>query len=96
MASMWCTGLVRPGCSATTGSMPDRRQPRSGTRQTVGVVGESGCGKSTLAKIIVGLQRPTEGTVRYNGRALWEMRPAERARDFGSNVGMIFQDPTTR
>jgi oligopeptide/dipeptide ABC transporter ATP-binding protein len=63
--------------------------------QTIGVVGESGCGKSTLAKVIVGLQRPTAGTVRYQGVSLWQMTPAERARDFGSNVGMIFQDPST-
>jgi peptide/nickel transport system ATP-binding protein len=63
--------------------------------QTVGVVGESGCGKSTLAKVIVGLQRPTVGTVRYQGVSLWEMSAVERARDFGSNVGMVFQDPST-
>ncbi|MEV4319989.1 ABC transporter ATP-binding protein [Actinocrispum sp. NPDC049592] len=63
--------------------------------ETIGVVGESGCGKSTLAKVIVGLQRPTAGTVRYQGRSLWEMTAGERARDFGSNVGMVFQDPST-
>jgi oligopeptide/dipeptide ABC transporter ATP-binding protein len=63
--------------------------------QTIGVVGESGCGKSTLARVIVGLQRPTSGTVRYRGTSLWDMSAGERARDFGSNVGMIFQDPAT-
>lgn len=63
--------------------------------ETVGVVGESGCGKSTLAKVIVGLQRPTEGTVRYEGDSLWEMSTVERATRFGRNVGMIFQDPAT-
>ncbi|WP_158839618.1 oligopeptide/dipeptide ABC transporter ATP-binding protein [Saccharothrix deserti] len=63
--------------------------------ETVGVVGESGCGKSTLAKVIVGLQRPTGGTVRYRGDSLWGMTAAERATGFGRNVGMIFQDPAT-
>lgn len=63
--------------------------------ETVGVVGESGCGKSTLARVVVGLQRPTAGTVRYRDRSLWEMKPGERAGDFGANVGMIFQDPAT-
>ena len=63
--------------------------------QTIGVVGESGCGKSTLARVIVGLQRPTSGTVRYRGTSLWDMSPAQRARDFGADVGLIFQDPAT-
>ncbi|WP_410655097.1 oligopeptide/dipeptide ABC transporter ATP-binding protein [Amycolatopsis sp. lyj-112] len=63
--------------------------------QTVGVVGESGCGKSTLAKVVVGLQQPTSGTVRYQGRPLDGMNRAERARDFGRDIGMIFQDPAT-
>jgi len=63
--------------------------------ETVGVVGESGCGKSTLARVIVGLQRPTAGTVFHNGRSLWETPARQRARDLGSTVGMIFQDPAT-
>ncbi|TVT32325.1 ABC transporter ATP-binding protein, partial [Amycolatopsis rhizosphaerae] len=63
--------------------------------ETVGVVGESGCGKSTLAKVLVGLQRPTRGTVRYRGMPLWEMTAERRAREFGARVGMVFQDPAT-
>lgn len=55
--------------------------------ETIGVVGESGCGKSTLAKVIVGLQRPTAGTVRFRGK------PPDRG--FGRAVGMVFQDPST-
>ncbi|NNG35108.1 ABC transporter ATP-binding protein [Nakamurella aerolata] len=63
--------------------------------ETVGIVGESGCGKSTLAKVIVGLQRPTEGAVNFRGTSLWEMSQKQRARQFGREVGMIFQDPST-
>ena len=37
--------------------------------ETLGVVGESGSGKSTIARVITGLQKPTEGTFRLNGRA---------------------------
>lgn len=63
--------------------------------ETVGVVGESGCGKSTLAKVLVGVQRPTAGTVSFRGRDLWTMKPAERRTAIGRNTGMIFQDPST-
>ncbi|MFF5012011.1 oligopeptide/dipeptide ABC transporter ATP-binding protein [Streptomyces sp. NPDC001165] len=63
--------------------------------ETVGVVGESGCGKSTLAKVLVGIQRPTAGTVSYQGRDLWSMPPAERRATVGAGTGMIFQDPST-
>lgn len=63
--------------------------------ETVGVVGESGCGKSTLAKVLVGVERPTRGTVSFRGRDLWAMPAAERRRAVGSSTGMIFQDPST-
>ncbi|MFF1563506.1 ABC transporter ATP-binding protein [Streptomyces sp. NPDC055059] len=63
--------------------------------ETVGVVGESGCGKSTLAKVLVGVQRPTSGTVVVDGHDLWTMKPGERRATVGQGVGMIFQDPST-
>nr|WP_321163690.1 ABC transporter ATP-binding protein [Halorubrum lipolyticum] len=36
------------------------------------LVGESGCGKTTLGKTAVGLQQPTDGTIEYKGRDIWE------------------------
>ncbi|MDC2953299.1 ABC transporter ATP-binding protein [Streptomyces gilvifuscus] len=63
--------------------------------ETVGVVGESGCGKSTLARVLVGIQRPTAGTVSFRGRELWSMPAAERRTAVGGTTGMIFQDPST-
>ncbi|WP_189937751.1 oligopeptide/dipeptide ABC transporter ATP-binding protein [Streptomyces sulfonofaciens] len=63
--------------------------------ETVGVVGESGCGKSTLAKVLVGVERPTSGTVTFLGRDLWAMAPAERRSLVGARTGMVFQDPST-
>ncbi|MFI6348913.1 oligopeptide/dipeptide ABC transporter ATP-binding protein [Streptomyces sp. NPDC050560] len=63
--------------------------------ETVGVVGESGCGKSTLAKVLVGIDRPSSGTVSFEDRDLWSMSAAERRTAVGSHTGMIFQDPST-
>ncbi|GAA0924855.1 ABC transporter ATP-binding protein [Virgisporangium aurantiacum] len=63
--------------------------------ETVGVVGESGCGKSTLAKVLVGLQRPTLGTVSFRGENIWTMKDSRRRSVIGSNVAMVFQDPST-
>ncbi|GAB3672861.1 ABC transporter ATP-binding protein [Halopiger thermotolerans] len=36
------------------------------------LVGESGCGKTTLGKTAVGLQRPTDGKIEYQGQDIWE------------------------
>jgi peptide/nickel transport system ATP-binding protein len=63
--------------------------------ETIGVVGESGCGKSTLAKVLVGVERPTSGTVLFRGRDLWTMPAPERRAAVGRSTGMIFQDPST-
>ena len=57
--------------------------------EVMGIVGESGCGKSTLGKAIVGLERPTAGTMSFQGRDLSAMPRRERARD----IQIIFQDP---
>lgn len=59
--------------------------------ETLGLVGESGCGKSTLARCVVGLNRPTSGTVRIAGDMPGKTL-ADRRR-MARNVQMIFQDP---
>ncbi|WP_079166649.1 ABC transporter ATP-binding protein [Streptomyces oceani] len=63
--------------------------------EILGLVGESGCGKSTLARMLTGLQRPTEGSVSFRGEDLWNMPRARRRVEFGSSVGVVFQDPST-
>ena len=48
------------------------------------VVGPSGCGKSTLTKLVAGLMRPDQGSVKLHG---------EEVRSPRSTVGMAFQNP---
>lgn len=61
--------------------------------ETLGLVGESGCGKSTLARVMVGLQHPTSGTVLFKGEAL-KVRGKQR-KVVGKSVSVVFQDPVT-
>ena len=47
--------------------------------RTLALVGESGCGKSTTAYAVVGLERATGGTVRFDGRDITALSGRERA-----------------
>jgi peptide/nickel transport system ATP-binding protein len=60
----------------------------------VGIVGESGSGKSTLASVLVGLQEPTQGTLRFKGRPVRRLDGKLRS-EFGRTVSVVFQDPAT-
>ena len=67
-----------------------------GTGKSLAIVGESGSGKTTIARMIVGLERPTRGTITACGRD--RSRPAKSARDRrrrGREVQIVFQDPYT-
>ena len=50
------------------------------------VVGASGCGKSTLLRIVAGLESPTSGGVRIDGRDVTRLEPADR------DIAMVFQN----
>lgn len=58
----------------------------------VSLVGESGSGKSTIARIILGLLRPTAGSVRYDGVDIFTP-DRNWNRRFRSEVQAVFQDP---
>ncbi|ESX74143.1 dipeptide ABC transporter ATP-binding protein [Mesorhizobium sp. M0815] len=60
--------------------------------QSVALVGRSGCGKSTLARMVLALDKPTAGTIRFRGDTLTgkseaELKPARR------DMQVVFQDP---
>lgn len=63
-----------------------------GSGQTLGIVGESGCGKSTLGRAIVGLLRPSSGTVRVGGVDVSALR-GRALRRHRRHMQMVFQDP---
>lgn len=66
--------------------------------QTIGVVGESGCGKSTLGRAIVGIHRPTSGSIRFkvDGRDFDAASPSkEDRRLLHRSASMVFQDPAS-
>jgi peptide/nickel transport system ATP-binding protein len=60
--------------------------------EAVAIVGESGCGKSTLAKTILGLEKPTDGQVVFDGRSL-SNPTSETLRWYRARVGYVQQDP---
>ena len=64
--------------------------------ESVAIVGESGSGKTTIAKMIVGLERPTAGTITACGRDRSTVsRSARERRRRGGEVQIVFQDPYT-
>ncbi len=57
----------------------------------VAVVGASGAGKSTLLHIVGTLDRPTSGTVLFDGRDLFQMSEREQAEFRNNRIGFVFQ-----
>jgi oligopeptide/dipeptide ABC transporter ATP-binding protein len=60
--------------------------------ETLALVGESGCGKSTLGRLMVRLDTPTAGTVRFAGEDI-RIYTGKHLKNYRRQVQLIFQDP---
>ncbi|HEV7252219.1 MAG TPA: ABC transporter ATP-binding protein [Mesorhizobium sp.] len=61
--------------------------------ETVAIVGESGCGKSTLAKVLLGLETATSGSVTLGNQDIQSAPVEERDVNTISSIQMVFQNP---
>ncbi len=60
--------------------------------ETLGLVGESGCGKTTTSKLVLAAERPTAGSIDFEGADIAALRDRQ-LRDYRRKVQVVFQDP---
>ena len=60
--------------------------------EVVSIVGESGSGKTTFAKMILGLLKPTEGEIYFQGK-MRDIGSRKKKQEYWKNIQAIFQDP---
>jgi len=63
--------------------------------ETLGLVGESGCGKSTLGRIIMDLEKPTEGFIKFKGKRIDQLEKRSDIKELRKKMQIIFQNPSS-
>jgi peptide/nickel transport system ATP-binding protein len=61
--------------------------------ETLAIVGESGCGKSTFAKVLMGLETATDGTITLDNNSIEHIPIQERDTQTIADIQMVFQNP---
>ena len=61
--------------------------------ETLAIVGESGCGKSTLAKVLMGLETATDGSVLLDNKSIGATPIESRSTKTVADIQMVFQNP---
>ena len=61
--------------------------------EIVSIVGESGSGKSTVARLVLRLDAPTAGAIRFDGHNVLKTEPRGASKAYRRRVQLIFQDP---
>lgn len=86
------TGLLLVGEKSTV-KANEQLNFRAREAETVAIVGESGCGKSTFAKVLMGLEDSTDGSVHLGNVELGKLPVQKRDEETISRLQMVFQNP---